>query len=121
LKLAGVTVMIVPLVVWLALQMLETDAPPVAMMTVQLVTVVPVLVMVTLSQNPDPQSLVAASAAVTEPDVIFDAVCPVPSAFSETLSEHAPLMNASATAAANLPRMHRISILLRLGRYPPHK
>lgn len=67
--------MVVPLVVWLALQILVIAAPLVATFRDQLVTAAPVFLIVTLWQKPPLHELVVASVAVTEPETAVAAAC----------------------------------------------
>jgi hypothetical protein len=90
--------MVVPLVVWLALQMLEMVAPLVAIFSVQFVTAAPVFLIVTLWQNPPLQELVVSSVAVTEPELTCVAACSATET-SPTVPSVQPPMNAVAATA----------------------
>lgn len=103
--------MVVPLVVWLALQMLETVAPAVATLSVQLVTVAPVFLMVTLWQNPPLHELVVSSDAVTEPELVVEAACSATPGSTVEMSVQAPTSDAETTAHPNIRMVLFISVL----------
>jgi hypothetical protein len=104
--------MVVPLVVWLALHIESTVAPFVAILTVQFETALPVLTIFTLSQKPEPQSLVVVSVAVTEPELAVETACSASADVSEDSSAQPPAVSRANSAAIRTRFSFFISMFL---------